>query len=381
MRKLYWRPGKVSRRIHLFVALMAAVGLLAVETMKTRTKQPSFDEKMKAARMMRDGMELVRDYRIKHVGPIEPETDPTGSGMIGVLMSPITSNTGNLEAKQTTVNPNWAAAMVHLLKRAGVKKGDAIAIGFSGSFPALNLAVLCAAAAMEVKPVAISGASASMWGANIPELSWLQMEKLLYERRIVPFRSVAASLGGQGDRALGMGKKGREMLRKVVEQSGLPLIYSTTPKENIDLRMERYREVAGDSPITAYVNVGGGTVSVGTSVGKKLFRPGLNRRPPAKALELDSVMIRFALEGVPIIHLSGISELAKRHGLPLTPQRTTLIGEGIMYYQEEYNLWATALILAALTMMLVVLIRLDLGHRLFHTASRAPAAQHPQRMV
>jgi len=116
-------------------------------------------------------------------------------------------------------------------------------------------------------------------------------------------------------------------------------------------------------------------------VGKRLFRPGLNRRPPAKALELDSVMTRFALEGVPILHLSGISELAKRHGLPLTPQRLPAIGEGIIYYREEYNLWAAAGILAVLAAMLVVLIRLDLGHRLFQTASRAQAPQHPQRMV
>ena len=140
MKKIYWRPGKVSRRIHLFVALMAALGLLTVETVKTRTKQPHYAEKMKAARLMRDSMTAIRDYRLKRLGPIDREADPAGSGMIGTLMSPITSNTGNLEAKQTTVNPNWAAVLVDLLKRAGVKKGDYIAIGFSGSFPAMNLA-------------------------------------------------------------------------------------------------------------------------------------------------------------------------------------------------------------------------------------------------
>ncbi|MBM4319388.1 MAG: poly-gamma-glutamate system protein, partial [Deltaproteobacteria bacterium] len=121
MKKLYWRPGKVSRRIHLFVALMAALGLLAVEGFKIRTQQAHYQEKVKAARLMLDAMEAIRDFRIKRIGPLDLETDPASSGMIGGLMSPITSNTGNLQAKQTTVNPNWAAVIVHMLKRAGVK--------------------------------------------------------------------------------------------------------------------------------------------------------------------------------------------------------------------------------------------------------------------
>jgi len=381
VKKIYWRPGKVSRRIHLFVALMAALGLLTVETVKTRTKQPHYAEKMKAARLMRDSMTAIRDYRLKRLGPIDRETDPAGSGMIGTLMSPITSNTGNLEAKQTTVNPNWAAVLVDLLKRAGVKKGDYIAIGFSGSFPAMNLATYCAAAALELNPVAISGASASMWGANEPDLTWLKMEKLLYDQKILPFRSSAATLGGQGDKALGMSKKGLELLQKAITESGLPMIYTSVPKENIDIRMETYKSIAKDSPIVVYVNVGGGTVSVGTAVGKKLFKPGLNRRPPARALSLDSVMTRFAKDGVPIIHLSNIVELARRYQLPQTPQSVPSPGDGVIFWREEYNLWAASAILALLCGLLFVLIRMDLGARLFSGPSKSAGPQQPQQMV
>jgi poly-gamma-glutamate system protein len=50
--------------------------------------------------------------------------------MIGLATSPITSTTGYLKVKQTTVNPNWAAVLVDMLKRAGVKEGDAIATSF-----------------------------------------------------------------------------------------------------------------------------------------------------------------------------------------------------------------------------------------------------------
>ncbi len=381
MKKIYWRPGKVSRRIHLFIALVAALGLFGVETLKTKSQQDYFKEKMRAARVMREGMNAVRDYRVANLGALDLEVDPQGSGMIGGLISPITSNTGSLEAKQTTVNPNWAAVMVHLIKRAGVKKGDTIAVGFSGSFPSLNIAVLAAAQALELKVVAISSASASMWGANEPKLTWLRMEQILREKHILPYRSVAASLGGQGDRGQGLTKEGRALLREAVEAAGIPLIYAANAQENLDLRMERFQEAAGDMPISLYVNVGGGTISVGTAVGKKLFRPGLNRSAPAKALEIDSVMARFARQGVPIIHLTQVAQLAKRYGLPVQPNRAPVIGEGKIFYREEYNLWLAGGVLLVIIAMLMAFIRMDFGHRLFHSGVKAQAPKAPERMV
>ena len=59
--------------------------------------------------------------------------------------APFVTNTGSLEAKRTTLNPNWAAVVVQLLFDAGVERGGTIAIGVSGSFPALNLAAFSAA--------------------------------------------------------------------------------------------------------------------------------------------------------------------------------------------------------------------------------------------
>jgi poly-gamma-glutamate system protein len=53
----------------------------------------------------------------------------------------LTTDAGNLEAKQTAINPNWAAVIVDLLQQANVKERDPVAVSFSGSFPALNIAV------------------------------------------------------------------------------------------------------------------------------------------------------------------------------------------------------------------------------------------------
>jgi len=381
MKKVYWRPAKVSRRIHLFIALTAGLGLLAVETYKVRNQQAYYKEKMKAARLMRDGMAAIRDYRMRELGPIDPEVDPTGSGMMGQLISPLTSSTGSLAAKQTSVNPNWAAVVVHMMKRAGVKRGDPVAVAFSGSFPALNLAVAAAIEALGLRPAIISSASSSMWGANHPKLTWLHMEKLLFERRILSHRSVAASLGGQADRGLGLGEEGRALLRKALEETGAPLIHAKSPPENLELRMARYSEVLGDDQAVLFINVGGGTISVGTTVGKKLFQPGLNRRPPPKALEIDSVMSRFAREGAAVIHLIQVAKLAKRYGLPTKPQTMPAIGDGEIFFREEYNLWLAAGVLLVIVTMLVAFMRMDLGHRIFHSGGPSADPKQPERMV
>jgi len=76
--------------------------------------------------------------------------DPNRTGLVGVETSPITTTLGNLEAKRTTTNPDFAGLLVRLLNEAGVKEGEAIAVGGSSSFPALLLAVLSAAKAMNV---------------------------------------------------------------------------------------------------------------------------------------------------------------------------------------------------------------------------------------
>ena len=49
---------------------------------------------------------------------------------------------------------------------------------------------------------------------------------------------------------------------------------------------------------------------------------------PREAASIDSVMTRFALEGIPVIHLIKINVLAERYGLPLQPQVIPAVGEG-----------------------------------------------------
>jgi len=378
VRKLYWRPRRVSRLELLVLALLAVGCLVAVEKFLVRERQPDYAEKIAAARLAARAMEAVKAERLRRNPAIDPEADPAGSGLIGALMSPVTTNHGSLPAKQTSANPNFAAVVVDLLKKAGVKEGDTVAIGLSGSFPAINLCVYAAVETLKLRPIAISGASGSQFGANDPDFLWIDMERVLVERQVFSTRSVAASRGGIEDRALGIPREGRKLLDEAIERDGLRAIKPKTYAESLDARMAIYREAAGAAPIKAYVNVGGGTTSVGTRVGRRAFKPGLNVAAPRGPLDVDSVMVRFARDGVPVLHLVQIDELAQRYGLPLQPTKMPAAGQGKVYSKEAYRRSFAAASIALILGAMIGFARLDWGFRLFGGAPRRGGSAPPE---
>lgn len=275
---------------------------------------------IEAVRLTRRAFAAIRQERLRRGIPLDRALDPAGSGLIGVERSPVTTVRGSLTAKQTTANPAFAAVIVQLLREAGVRQGDVVAAGLSGSFPALNVAVLAAAQSAGLRALVVTSVSASQYGANHPRLLWPDIEQVVNAAGIRP-RSAAMSLGGEADGGQNLVPEGRRLLERAVQRCGVPLIRGRTYAERLERRMALYARLAGGKKIRAYINVGGGAVSVGGRVGKHAFAPGLNRGLPPRAAQVDSVMTRLARQGVPVIHLVRIRELARRHGLPLGPTR------------------------------------------------------------
>lgn len=364
MQRLYWRPAHVSWQIYLLIGVIAVAGLVVVERFKGTIVQPHYEEKIRAARLMEAGMETIRDYRVRDQGPVDLDVDPTGSGMLGLANSPISTNTGALDAKRTSVNPNWAAVVVDLLKEAGVQAGDTVAVGVSGSFPALNLAAYIGTETIGARPIVIASVGASTWGANIPTLTWLDMERILYDAKIIHARSSAASLGGAGDRGIGMEKRGRRWLRDAIERNGIPFLATESDLDSIERRMQVYNEQAGGARTAAYINVGGSIVSIGPKTVKHLYQPGLNWRLPPRAGYVDSVLKRFIDTGVPVLNLSKVVPLAELNGFPVEPQSLPAVGEGDVFVKREYNRWLVGVVLAVVLFSLYALLKLDIGARL-----------------
>lgn len=340
MKAIYWNPRKVSRKAIVLICCIALSGVAIAELCKRNLLGlPDTSDKYAASQLAAEAMRTIREERLARNHRFDPQFDPALSGMIGEYLTPITSVTGHLESKQTSVNPNFAAAIVDMLQTAGVKKGDVVAVGCSGSFPCLNLCVCCALQTMGAKPIIVASTAASQFGANRPDLLWVDMERLLFDKGLISFHSIAASLGGYEDQAGNTTEEGKQMLRDAIDRNHLPLINDEEFSDSIDTRMKIYEEHAAGQPIKAYINIGGGTVSVGRSVGKKLYEPGLNLTPAPEAMQIDSVMTRFAKRQVPLIHLVDVMQIATAYHLPPAPVETPQAGEGWVFYDAWLHRW------------------------------------------
>ena len=381
MRKLYWRPPGVSRAALILVALLSLVALVAVEAFPVQRKQAFYEEKRRAARLAKQAMQAIKTEKQERGIAIDREADPAESGLIGAPLTPITSNTGYLNAKRTSVNPNFAAVFVELLGKANLKPGSHVGVGVSGSFPALNVAALAAIQELKLKPVIVASVAASEWGANHPDYTWLDMEKTLVDKKLFDARSVAASRGGIDDRGFGISKRGRTLLDEAIIRAGVHNIDSRSVRDAIDQRMDVYDEYAGKAGIRAYINIGGGTASVGTHVGKKQLKPGLNLARPRGGKLVDSVMLRFLDREVPVIHITGVVAIAKTYGLAVEPTQMPRVGVGSVYIKPEYNRWlAGAGILAVLAAMFAF-IRRDVGIRLLTSGMKTRTRGQPEQMI
>jgi len=377
MNKIYWRPQGVSIMVLIWICALSVGGLVSVEQFQRRARQPYYQEKVTAARLASEAMSFLKKERLKRGLQIDMEADPAESGLIGSRMTEVTSEAGDLEAKQTSINPNLAAVVVELLKSIKMKEGDVVSVSLTGSFPVLNLSVYAAIQTLKLKPVIISTASASQWGANEPDFLWIDMERLLYENKIFPFHSVAASIGGKNDQGREMSPKGRESLIKAIERNGLTRIRSATLRENVHHRMKIYTE--GDPP-QAFVNVGGGIISVGTRADRKLLKSGV--LPESEAVERpDSLVNQFLKEDIPVIHLENLNKIAERYGLELHPYKTPAVGEGSIFFREEYDPRLAAVILLAIIVILYIFTKSDLGFRIFQATSRREEPGPPEPMI
>lgn len=391
MRGMYWKPEGASQIQRALIAGLAIVGLVAVEVFPSEEQQPHYAEKMLAARKAEEAFEVIRDASERRGIRLHLKTDPAGSRLIGEVLSPITSGSGSLVAKQTSVNPNFAAIVVQWLKEARVKNGDVVALGLSGSFPALNIAVYAALHELGIDPVVISSTAASQWGANDPTFTWLDMETTLRKSGVFPYKSHAASLGGVGDEAIGLSPRGRRMLERAIERNEIPPLAEvkteavreevveedeegSTPtlglidEDRVRERVRVYYEAAGGRPIKAYINVGGGTVSVGTKVGKRNFVSGVNDRLPKGIEDMPpSVLGAFLENGVPGIHVTRITDIAEEFGLEIAPRTTPEAGTGDVFQKRQANRWLAGIVLALILLALFVIARAPWGTRMLRT--------------
>lgn len=327
-----------------------------------------------AARETDRGLRVSADYCRQAGIAVDRSLDPWGTCLVGPRDSPLFTSLGSLEAKRTSLTPDLAGLLVHLLGEAGVTPGDAVGVGASGSFPGLLLATLSAVKASGAHPVTILSVGASSFGATRPEFHLLDIHELLQRAEIAPGPPAAVSLGGEGDVGPEIPVELVEEIRREVARMGAPLLEEPELRSNVARRMGIYGRPA------AFVNIGGAEVNLGLSpsileVPAGLVLPGASgqadRRLPVDLPPPDQrgVLFEMVARGIPVIHLLHIRGLALRHGvrwdpMPLPEPGSTALRDGER--NRGRGFWIlTAAYLAVLTALACV------------GRARPPASQSP----
>lgn len=283
-----------------------------------------------AETMARAGAALV-ECRTERGLPVDLRLDPNRTGLIGLESSPLTTSLGNLEAKRTTTNPDFAALIVRLLREAGVRRGDAVAVGASSSFPALIVASLCAAEALEARPLLICSLGSSQFGANDPEFHWLDMMDCLNDSGILAVRPLAVSVGGDDDSGRDMDPGLRAGLLSRIAMRDALFLEEPSLEKNVAARLALFEQAAGRGGVKAFINIGGSWANMGTDPRVLEIKPGLARTASLPPRERRGVLFEMAARGVPVIHLLFIKGLAEANGLAWDPKPLPSPGGSPLY--------------------------------------------------
>jgi len=318
-----WTSIKISdprTRVLVWCGMLSLVAFATVESIRPPDALSDNVASFQAAKKMQRAVEVVRTGFLAKGLRFDEALDPNHTGLVGDEYTELTTTLGNLEAKRTTTNPAMAGMMVQLLREAGVKTGDTIAVGCSGSFPSMAIATLAASEALGITPLMIASLGSSSYGATRTEMTLLDILKLLDSAGVFSRLPEAVSLGGADDVGNEFEAELRTMLIGKIKRSGIPLLFEPDLRQNVARRLAVYFGASGSRRIAAFVNIGGNYADLGTSPLILKLEPGINRTveiPEAK--ETHGVVFAMANRHIPLVHVLNIKGLALKYGIPWDP--------------------------------------------------------------
>ena len=331
-------------RAKRLILCLAAVWLLAGAVLTAagaRTERTAdCGVKVEAAKRMGEWMDAVKELKFQ-AGLGLTEEDLHGTGLMGAGYTLITTTLGDPAAKRTTCNPDMAALAAELLDQAGVRPGDTVGAGFSGSFPAMNLAVLAACQALDVKCVYIASVGASTYGANQPELTFPDMVCRLHQAGMLDRMPSLVTPGGDYDCGAEMDPELREQVLSRIRSYGVEIMEERDFQANLSARMELYE---AEGPIRCFVGVGGNISTLGLEdedIPCGVIPPGTIRNISDKS----GLLQRYNARGLPVIHLLNIKRLVADYGLTFDPEQLLPPGESAIYFETVYPKWGAVLCL------------------------------------
>lgn len=335
----------------VLLVLIAVGGYLTVVLLAQEKAEDYRDLQLEAAVLMEEAEKYMKEEILARGLEIEVE-DLNQTGLLGPEFTELTSTPGEVGAKRSALNPEFAAQMVRYYHEAGLEKGDKIAISTSGSFPGFVLATICAASTMELDIFVSASVGASMHGATRVEYNVFDMLHALKEGGFASFNLVSVSCGGRydlgGSVLEGILYEDTPLLSlNLCEEASLWSGAEIIHEEKLSSSISRRLELFGDD-VKLFVNIGGASVNNGTTAYTLDFPQGLVMSFP-RIPEGDEIGLNYeyAKRGVPVLNLLNVKKLCQDNGLKFDPVPLPT--------PSSYTVYSTVVYSSSLSLFFVVL--------------------------
>ena len=229
---------------------------------------------------------------------------------------------------------------------------------FSGSFPGIDLAAVCAADAMGLRIVYSAAVGASFYGANIPEYTAPEMLMTAYEAGLIGAAPALVTMGGENDAGANMTGALMEETEEIeavkarLAAEGL----AVTPVASLDEAVRLRLGICGNP--AAFVNVGGNVAGIGRNAFALENSYGILAPQRIRLNEGSGLMEYYLNEGIPVISFLNIKKLCLEYGIAFDPDRLPEPGTEGVYYERRYDRGLIAAA-GAVTFAALILIEKD----------------------
>jgi len=361
-----YRPSLKSGWSLILLFIFALILFFIAQSSYVTIEADFYQQKVEAAQTMKAWLDTLKAEQTRLSIPFDPINDPYQTGLIGEARSTITTDRGLLSDKQAAINPNLGVIFVEEFNKAGLNPGDHIAVGITGSNPAINLALYSAIKVMQLKPSIVVSLSSAAYGANRPEYTWLDMEAVLKNKGLIDFGCGYASLGGKDDLGIGLADDGISALLAAMRRNGVPLISGATLEENVKTREAVYDQMLPEGQrYKLFVNIGRGLANVGSEPNANQITEGLTRKLAEKEFFPEGIMMVMARKNVPIFSIQHIQRWVKKYKLQTNATQMPVPGEGPSFSAKKHNVLIASICLALLIAAIILVIVRDRSDRHF----------------
>jgi len=343
---------KINLKNLLFLGILC-IGLITIDSFLTEQEShPKYQKLVNAATKMYGTFALNNCLLDSLKIPVNSQTDPLKSGYIGIEFSPITTTIGNLPAKQTATNPDFAVLFINWFEELSLTKGDKVIIQASGSFPSLTMAAIIACEEYGLQPIILSSAGASSFGANLPNFTLWDIENNLYKAGYIEYRTAYATAGGQNDNGSSFWEGGMQNVIEAAKRNNIKINIPDNLEQAIQAKTEY---IHSKQPIALFINVGGNQTALGSGPCSFDIPTGLITEKFYYAETGTRGLIHLMNElGTPVIHILQIQNLAVQYGIAPEISSDWQPGKSGVYYRVQHKSWFMGLSIFLLSIALFI---------------------------